>query len=116
MDGWKIYHNPRWGSSRKALQLLRDNSIEPQIINYIKTPLSEEDINNISIMLGIEPGDFTRVKESDFIDNGFIKIINDREKIIKAMSKYPKIMQRPIIVHRNKAIIGRPPKNVLQLI
>ncbi len=95
---------------------MRDNSIEPQIINYIKTPLSEEDINNISIMLGIEPGDFTRVKESDFIDNGLIKIINDREKIIKAMSKYPKIMQRPIIVRRNKAVIGRPPKNVLQLI
>lgn len=116
MSEWTIIHNPRWGTSRKALQLLRDNSIEPQIINYIKTPLSEEDINNISIMLGIEPGDFTRVKESDFIDNGLIKIINDREKIIKAMSKYPKIMQRPIIVHHNKAIIGRPPKNVLQLI
>ena len=95
---------------------MRDNSIEPQIINYIKTPLSEEDINNIFNILGVELGDFIRVKESDFIDNDLIKIINDRKKIIKAMSKYPKIMQRPIIIKNDKGVIGRPPENIYNIL
>ncbi len=116
MDGFTIYHNPRWGKSRQTLQLLRDNGIEPKIIEYLKNILSESDFRGLSEKLRKGPAEFVRKGEADFKENGITNILDNDEKMFKAMNQFPKIMERPIVVKGNKAAIGRPPENVLDLI
>ena len=116
MDGFTIYHNPRWGKSRKALQLLRDNGIEPKIVEYLKTPPSHNELEIISKLLDKRPSDFIRKGESEFKDNQLVNLIDQDQEMIKAMTKYPKIIERPIIVKGKKAVIGRPPENIMELI
>ncbi len=116
MDGFTIYHNPRWGKSRKALQLLRDNGIEPKIIEYLKTPPSQNELEALSKLLDKRPSEFIRKGESDFKANQLSNLIDHDQGMINAMIKYPKIIERPIIVRGNKAVIGRPPENILELL
>ncbi len=116
MDGYKIFHNARWGKSRAALQLLRDSNIEPVIINYLNDPLDEIELRSIAKKLNLPPSAWVRKTEKQFKDNKIHNIIHDDDKLYEAMCKYPKIIERPIIIRREKAIIGRPPENIYQLI
>ena len=116
MKEFIIYHNPRCSKSRQALQLLRDAGIEPTIIEYLKTPLAKEHLRNISQLLGLRPKDFVRKIEKDFKDNDLSKSLEDDDKILEAMSLFPKIIERPIVVSGQEAVIGRPPENVQKLI
>ncbi len=116
MDGFTIYHNPRWGKSRQTLQLLRDNGIEPTIIEYLKEIPTKEGVQSLAQKLGKRPSEFVRKGEADFKENGIADILDNDEKMFKAMTQFPKIMERPIVVKGNKAAIGRPPENVLDLI
>ena len=116
MREFTIYHNPRCSKSRQALQLLRGAGIEPTIIEYLKTPLAKEQLRNISQLLGLRPKDFVRKIEKDFKDNDLSKYLEDDDKIIDAMSLFPKIIERPIVVSGGEAVIGRPPENVQKLI
>ena len=111
-----IYHNPRCSKSRQTLQLLRDNSIEPKIIEYLKTPLKKNELKKISEMLGLRPKEFIRKNESDFNENNYGEIVDDDEKIIAAMVSHPKIIERPIVTAGTIAVIGRPPERVLKVI
>jgi len=111
-----IYHNPRCSKSRQTLQLLRDNGVEPKIIEYLKTPLKKDELKNITNMLGLQPKEFIRKNENDFKENKLGEIIDDNEKIIEAMVFYPKIIERPIVTKGESAIIGRPPENVLDIL
>ena len=111
-----IYHNPRCSKSRQALQLLRDNNIEPKIIEYLKTPLQKDELKNISTKLGLRPKEFIRKNENDFKENNLGKVIDEDEEIIEAMASYPKIIERPIVTAGIVAVIGRPPENVLEII
>ena len=111
-----IYHNPRCSKSRQALQLLRDNSIEPKIIEYLKTPLKKNELKKISEMLGLRPKEFIRRNENDFKENNYGEIVDDDEKIIAAMASHPKIIERPIVAAGTIAVIGRPPENVLKVL
>ena len=90
MSEWTIIHNPRWGTSRKALQLLRDNSIEPNIVNYIKNPLDNKYIEQLSEMLGLHPNQFMRKKEQLFI-NMFYLFDNLKKGFVFAFQKWTKI-------------------------
>tara|TARA_Y100001970_G_C13852602_1_gene660057 strand:- start:148 stop:501 length:354 start_codon:yes stop_codon:yes gene_type:complete len=112
----KIYHNPRCSKSRQALQILRDNNINPKIIEYLKTPPQKDEIKNISELLSLRPKEFTRKSEKEFKENNFSEVIDQDDKIIEAMTRYPKIIERPIIIIGSKAIIGRPPENVLKIL
>ena len=114
MDKYIIYHNSRWGKSRSALQLLRDSNIEPQIIAYIKNPPSIVELKRISRLLGLDPSEWIRKTEKDYKNNN-LKDIKDSEKIFSLMSKYPKLIERPIVIYNEQAVIGRPPENVLAL-
>ena len=116
MKEFIIYHNPRCSKSRQTLQLLREEGIEPTIVEYLKTPLTKEQLRNISQLLGLRPKDFVRKSESDFKDNDLSKSLEDDDKTIDAMLLFPKIIERPIVVSGEKAVIGRPPENVQKII
>tara|TARA_B100001250_G_scaffold306296_1_gene268186 strand:+ start:1075 stop:1425 length:351 start_codon:yes stop_codon:yes gene_type:complete len=116
MKEYIIYHNPRCSKSRQTLQLLRLAGIEPTIIEYLKTPPKKDELKNISQLLGLRPKDFVRKIEKDFKDNHLSESLEDDDKIIEAMSLFPKIIERPIVVSGVRGVIGRPPENVLELI
>ena len=116
MKEFIIYHNPRCSKSRQALQLLREAGIEPTIIEYLKTPLEKDVLKNISQLLDLRPKDFVRKTEKYFKDNDLSKSLEDDDKILEAMSLFPKIIERPIVVSGQEAVIGRPPENVQKLI
>ena len=116
MKEFIIYHNPRCSKSRQTLQLLREAGIEPTIVEYLKTPLVKEQLENISQLLGLRPKDFVRKTEKDFKDNHLSERLDDDDKIIEAMSLFPKIIERPIVVSGDEAVIGRPPENAQKLI
>jgi arsenate reductase (glutaredoxin) len=112
----KIYHNPRCTKSRQTLQLLKDRGIEPDIIEYLKTPPSIAELSDILSMLGIEPGDLMRKQETEYKDNGLDNTALDRQALINGMVAHPILIERPIVVANNKAAIGRPPENVLGIL
>ena len=108
----KIYHNPRCSKSRKTLSLIEGKNKEIEIIEYLETPATVEEIESILEKLGIKAIDLVRKKEKIWIEDYKGRDLTDK-KIIEAMVENPKIMERPIVIDGNKAIIGRPPENVL---
>lgn len=111
----KIYHNPRCSKSRQTLDILRENNIEPEIIEYLKEIPTKKELTTLVELLGIQPEALIRKGEPDFKENFKGKTLSDKEWI-QAMIDYPKLIERPIIVKGNKAVIGRPPENVLALL
>lgn len=116
MKKYKIYHNPRCSKSRQTLSLLRENGIEPEVVEYLKTPLQKKELQMISNAVGLRPASFVRKNENDYKENGIAEYLDDDEKIFQYIVKYPKIMERPIVVSNGIGVIGRPPSNVLGLI
>ena len=116
MNDVTIYHNPRCSKSRQTLQIIKDHGIKPTIVEYLKTPLDKFDLENISRLLNKRPKDFVRKNEADFKENNIKDIIENDIELINRMVKFPKIIERPIVVLRGKAVIGRPPENVLELL
>jgi arsenate reductase len=112
----KIYHNPRCGKSRQTLQLLQEQGIEPEIIEYLKTPPSAEELNDILQKLGIEPRELMRKKEAEYKASGLNDETLDRQALINGMVNHPILIERPIVVANDKAAIGRPPEAVLTIL
>lgn len=110
------YHNPRCGKSRQTLQLLQERGIEPEIIEYLKTPPSAEELNDILQKLGMEPRELMRKKEAEYKANGLDDETLDRQALINAMVNHPILIERPIVVVNDKAAIGRPPEAVLTIL
>ena len=98
------------------MSLLEESGVEFTKVEYLKTPLNRDEILSLSKKLGLPPSGFVRKNESDFKENNFSEILNKDEALAEAMEKYPKIMERPIAVQGEKAVIGRPPENVLTLL
>ena len=112
----KIYHNPRCGKSRQTLELLQEQGIEPEIIEYLKTPPSPEELNGILQKLGMEPRDLMRKKEAEYKASGLDDQTLDRKALINGMVSHPILIERPIVVANDKAAIGRPPEAVLTIL
>ena len=110
-----IYHNPNWGKSRKSLELLRENGIEPEIIQYLKTPLSIDELKSISNKLNLSPKDFVRKNDSKYKELKLGELDINDDEMLHVIAKNPRILERPIIVRGQEAIIGRPPENILKL-
>ena len=111
-----IYHNPRCGKSRQTLQLLQERGIEPQIIEYLKTPPSIQELDDILQKLNIEPRELMRKKEAEYKANGLNNADLDRQALIAAMVNNPILIERPIVIANGKAAIGRPPEAVLSIL
>jgi arsenate reductase len=111
-----IYHNPRCGKSRQTLQLLQQQGIEPEIIEYLKTPPSAQELDDILQKLGMEPRELMRKKEAEYKTNGLGDTSLDRQALIKAMVNHPILIERPIVIAGGKAAIGRPPEAVLSIL
>jgi arsenate reductase (glutaredoxin) len=111
-----IYHNPRCSKSRQGLQLLKDNSQEITVVEYLKTPPDQKTLTNILDKLAMEPRDLMRKKEKEYKENGLNDDSLSREALIAAMVKFPKLIERPIVVAGDKVALGRPPENILDII
>jgi arsenate reductase (glutaredoxin) len=111
----KIYHNPRCRKSRETLEILKTYSKKITVVEYLKTPPSKIEIKQILQMLNIEAKDLIRKGEPEFKENYKGKELTEDEWI-DAMVKFPKLIERPIVVSNNKAVIGRPPENVRKLL
>ena len=112
----KIYHNPRCSKSRQTLQLLRDNGVEPEIVEYLKTPPDRETLEKILHMLDMEPRELMRKKEKEYKDAGLDDPDLSRDQLIDSMLANPKLIERPIVVKGRRARLGRPPEQVLEII
>jgi arsenate reductase len=115
MSKISIYHNPRCSKSREALQLLVERGIEPQVINYLETPLTQKQIKELLAMLNVEVFDIIRTNEAEFKKLGLDKT-SSKNDLIKAIKDHPILLQRPIIVHNNKAVIGRPVEKIFEIL
>ena len=112
----KIYHNPRCSKSRQTLSLLQANGIEPEIIEYLSHPPNKAQLKKILALLGMQPRDLMRKKEPEYQQNHLDDPILSDEQLIDAMLAHPKLIERPIVISGNKAALGRPPENVLEII
>lgn len=109
-----IYHNPRCSKSRQTLELIKENSTkELNVIEYLKTPISQDTIKQLLSQLSCSPIEMMRTKEAEFKEQN-LKGAND-EILIAAMIATPKLIERPIVSNGTKAVIGRPPTNALAL-
>ena len=111
-----IYHNPRWGKSRNSVGILDQKGLSYKIIKYIDSPLSVLELKELGDKLGLRPKDFIRKGEQDFKELNLASKLDNDDALFNAISKFPKLMERPIVVHGNKACIGRPPEKILEII
>jgi len=110
-----IYHNPRCSKSRQTLALLEDKGVDITIIEYLKTPPTAEQLDQILTLLGMEPEALMRKNEAEYREHFKGKSLN-RDEAIALMVQYPKVIERPIVINGNKATIGRPPESVLNIV
>tara|TARA_B100001741_G_C15968718_1_gene332381 strand:- start:18 stop:359 length:342 start_codon:yes stop_codon:yes gene_type:complete len=111
----KIYHNPRCRKSREALSILIQNNIQVEVIEYLKTPITKKELCVIINKLGISASDLVRKEEKLYKELYKDKKMNETE-YINILYENPILIQRPIIIKDNRAVIGRPPINVLDLL
>ena len=116
MSEFRIYHNPRCSKSRQTLQLLQENGIEPEVCLYLKETPSAQELAAIVEKLGICVRDLMRKKEADYKANNLADEGLSEQQLLEAMVSYPKLIERPIVIKGDKAVLGRPPENVLELI
>lgn len=111
-----IYHNPRCSKSRQTLELLKEKGVEPQIVEYLKTPPDADTLRELLNKLGMKPRDLMRKKEKEYKELGLDNPELSDEELIQAMVEHPRLIERPIVVNSNKVALGRPPENVLEII
>jgi arsenate reductase len=111
-----IYHNPRCSKSRAALKLLEDRGIEPEVIEYLKTPPDRKTLTRLLKRLGIGPRELLRKTEPVYAEAGLANPNVGREALLDALIAHPILIERPIVVVDDKALIGRPPERVLEIL
>ena len=111
-----IYHNPRCSKSRETLTLLRQQGIEPSVVEYLKQPPSSNELQTILKQLGTSPRQLLRKGESDYKELKLSDTTLSDQQLISAMVSHPKLIERPIVIHNNKAALGRPPENILEIL
>lgn len=111
-----LYHNPRCSKSRKVLEILRSNDIEPRIVEYLKHTPTREQLLEILQLLALQPRDLMRKGEPAYRENNLNDPDLDSDQLLDAMLAHPILIERPIVVVNGRAIIGRPPEKVLSIL
>jgi arsenate reductase len=110
-----IYHNPRCSKSRAALALLQEKGVEPQVVEYLKTPLKKNELAELLKKLKLKPADIVRTGEDIYKSKYRGRELGD-EQWLAALAADPVLMERPIVVKGARAVVGRPPEKVLELV
>ena len=116
MSNYTIYHNPRCSKSRQTLALLEENNIAPEIVEYLQNPPDTQTLAQILNMLGLKPRELMRRKEAAYAENNLADDTLSDNALIQAMIDHPILIERPIVISDGRAVLGRPPENVLELI
>ncbi len=116
MTDLTLYHNPRCSKSRGALELLEARGLNPTVVRYLETPLHEEQLQALLKKLGISARQLLRTGEDEYKTLNLADTSLSEVQLIAAIAAHPKLMERPILEVGNKAVIGRPPENVLELL
>lgn len=112
----KIYHNPRCSKSRQTLALIEEAGVQPEVIEYLKTPLTTDELDSILKKLKMEPQQLMRKGEAIYRELELAKRDLSREEAIAIMVEHPKLIERPIVIQGRQAVLGRPPENVNALL
>ncbi len=114
MSEYQIYHNPRCSKSRATLALLQEHGIEPEVVLYLERPPSQAALKRLLARLDISAGALVRRGEAEYKELG-LSAGSSEASLLKAMSTHPRLIERPIVVRGERAVLGRPPENVLAL-
>jgi arsenate reductase len=115
MSEFKIYHNPRCSKSRTTLALLEENGIAPEVVLYLETEPGADELRGLLTKLGLSAGQLLRRGEDAYKENNLGPESSD-DAILAAMASHPRLIERPIVVKGDRAVLGRPPENVLELL
>jgi arsenate reductase len=111
-----IYHNPRCSKSRRTLAILRESGIEPNIVDYLNTPPDQKTLERILRLLNVQPRELIRKSEPEYTALDLANPTLTDEHLISMMVRYPRLIERPIVIRGDEAILGRPPENVKALL
>ena len=111
-----IYHNPRWGKSRESVQILNDLSVDYEIIDYLNMPPSADELQSLADKMGVKARDFIRTKEDVFKELDLKPHLDDDTFMFQKMSENPKLIERPIVVKGDRAVLGRPPERIREFL
>ncbi|WP_304640865.1 arsenate reductase (glutaredoxin) [Pseudomonas sp.] len=115
MTAVRIYHNPRCSKSRETLALLEQQGAEIEIVPYLDTPPDNATLSELLGQLGLSARELMRRKEAPYAELGLDNPDLSEAELVQAMCDYPKLIERPIVVKDGRAVLGRPPENVLEL-
>lgn len=110
-----VFHNPRCSKSRRALELLREHGVEPEVVEYLESPLSAAQVKELLDKLGVEPHALLRRGEAAYKELG-LSPESSKSEVARAIAAHPILLERPLIVVGKRAVIGRPPERALELI
>ncbi len=116
MSGITIYHNPNCSKSRATLELLKQQNIEPVVIEYLINPPTPDLLKQLLKKLGLTAREIMRQKEQPYTDNNLSDPDIREEDLLEIMSLHPILIERPIVVRGPLAVIGRPPENIMELL
>ena len=111
-----IFHNPKCSKFRQTLELLRQRHLDPRVVNYLETPPTVEELRDILRKLGMRPRELLRRQETACVELGLTDPQLSDEALIRAMSRHPIVIERPIVVTATRAALGRPPEQVLSIL
>ncbi len=110
-----LYHNPRCSKSRAALALLQERGVEPRIVRYLETPLDVAELEELQKKLGRSPAEWVRTREAAYREAG-LSADSSESELLRAMARFPILMERPIAVVEERAAVGRPPEAILEIL
>jgi len=113
--GILIYHNPRCSKSRRTLEMLREREVEAEIVEYLRTPPSADRVLELASLLGLPVHGLLRTREAAYAERGLGPESSDAE-LAAAVAEEPSLLERPIVVSGDRAVVGRPPEAVLELL
>ena len=116
MTDLTLYHNPRCSKSRGALELLESRGLTPSVVRYLETPLNATQIQSLLAKLGLSARQLLRTGEDEYKTLNLADASLSEAQLIAAIAAHPKLMERPILEVGDKAVIGRPPEHILELL